>query len=228
MRNEALHGFVLHQRPYRENSRLVTFLSMEAGRVDGVARQQIPSLYHPILLFASGRSALKSFSKVETTGMAYTLLGDALFAGFYLNELLVRLLPQQEPMPEVVLAYGHALQALVANEPLIPILRRFELVLLAELGAGIDFSHDGQGNRIHPDGVYRYLTGEGFHRTESGDAGQSLLEVTHFLANPEHKASPACFAMLTRVLRVALAAHLGDQPLKSRALWAASRGGAAQ
>ncbi len=228
MRNEALHGFVLHQRPYRENSRLVTFLSMEAGRVDGVARQQMPSLYHPTLLFASGRSALKSFSKVETTGMAYTLLGDALFAGFYLNELLVRLLPQQEPLPEVVIAYGHALSQLATGQPLVPILRRFELVLLAELGAGIDFSRDGQGVPIQPDGVYRSLPGEGFRAAESGDVGCVLLEVTHFLSHPEYVVSAPCLSMLTRVLRTALAAHLGDQPLKSRALWVASRGGAAQ
>jgi len=93
MRNEPLHGYVLHQRAYRENSKLVNFLSFEAGRVDGITRQSIPSLYQPTLLFATGKSTLKTFAKAETVGTANILSGDALFAGFYLNELLVRLLP---------------------------------------------------------------------------------------------------------------------------------------
>ena len=226
MRNEPLHGFVLHQRAYHENSKLVNFLSFEAGRVDGVARQSISTLYQPTLLFATGKSSLKSFAKAESVGGAITLTGDALFAGFYLNELLVRLLPHQEPLPEVVTAYATALQALAEQQPLIATLRRFELVLLEQLGYEIDFQSDWLGQPIVPDSLYRYRQGEGFSLNSSGETGTSLLAVKDF-QSLSMQALPTpnteCLAMLTRVLRHALAAQLGDKPLKSRALWIASK-----
>lgn len=227
MRNEPLHGFVLHQRAYRENSKLVNFLSFEAGLVDGVARQSISTLYQPTLLFATGKSGLKSFAKAESVGSAISLVGDALFAGFYLNELLVRLMPQQEPLPEVVSAYAAALQALAEQQPLIATLRRFELVLLEQLGYEIDFESDWLGQPIVAESLYRYQRGEGFSLNSSGEMGASLLAVKEFQAQAPHslpvESYAQCLAMLTRVLRNALAAQLGDKPLKSRTLWIASK-----
>ena len=226
MRNESLHGYVLHQRAYRENSKLVNFLSFEAGRVDGVARQSISSLYQPTLLFATGKSSLKSFAKAESVGSAITLIGDALFAGFYLNELLVRLLPHQEPLPDVVSAYAAALQALAEQQPLIATLRRFELVLLEQLGYAIDFQSDWLGQPIIPHALYRYQRGEGFSLNSSGETGESLLAVENFQSSQPKSIDPShsdCLAMLTRVMRNALAAQLGDKPLKSRTLWIANK-----
>ncbi len=223
MRNEPLHGYVLHQRAYRENSKLVSFLSFEAGRVDGVARQSVPSLYQPTLLFATGKSALKTFAKAETVGSAKILVGDALFAGFYLNELLVRLLPHQEALPEVVTAYAQALQALADQQSLIATLRRFELVLLSQLGYAIDFKNDRLGMPIQPHLLYRYQRDEGFSVNPSGETGQSLLAMNEREEDIPTTIAPESLAMLTRVLRGALSAQLGEKPLKSRALWIASK-----
>jgi DNA repair protein RecO (recombination protein O) len=223
MRNEPLHGYVLHQRAYRENSKLVNFLSFEAGRIDGVARQSISSLYQPTLLFATGKSSLKSFTKAESAGSAITMIGDALFAGFYLNELLVRLLPHQEALPELVTAYAEALQALSEQQSLIATLRRFELILLEQLGYAIDFNSDWLGQPINPNALYRYHRGEGFTLNSSGETGASILAVNSFEASLPHPLHHECLSMLTRVLRNALAAQLGDKPLKSRALWIMSK-----
>jgi len=223
MRNEPLHGYVLHQRAYRENSKLVNFLSFEAGRVDGIARQSVASLYQPTLLFATGKSALKTFTKAETAGSAMVMVGDALFAGFYLNELLVRLLPHQEALPEVVTAYAHALQELTLGRPLVPTLRRFELVLLSQLGYAIDFHYDRLGVPIQPHVLYRYRRGEGFEAHTSGEEGAAILAV----GDADESSLAVCpiesWSMLTRVLRSALAAQLGDKPLKSRALWISAK-----
>jgi DNA repair protein RecO (recombination protein O) len=223
MRNEPLHGYVLHQRAYRENSKLVNFLSFEAGRVDGVARQNVPSLYQPALLFATRKSALTTFAKAETVGAALTLSGDALFAGFYLNELLVRLLPHQESLPIVVTAYAHALQALADQQSLIATLRRFELVLLTQLGYAIDFKNDRLGVAIQPHLLYRYQRDEGFTVNTSGETGESLLAMGDLNDEIPLILAPELLPMLTRVLRSALAAQLGDKPLRSRALWISSK-----
>ena len=223
MRNEPLHGYVLHQRAYRENSKLVNFLSFEAGRVDGVARQSISTLYQPTLVFATGKSALKSFTKSETAGSAITMTGDALFAGFYLNELLVRLLPHQEALPEVVRAYADALQSLSKKKSLIATLRLFELILLEQLGYAVDFQTDWLGQPIEHHALYLYRRGEGFVLNASGETGSSILAVSTFTSSQSHPLDLDCLSMLTRVLRHALAVQLGDSPLKSRALWIASK-----
>ena len=223
MRNEPLHGYVLHQRAYRENSKLVNFLSFEAGRIDGIARQSVASLYQPTLLFATGKSALKTFTKAETAGSAMIMVGDALFAGFYLNELLVRLLPHQEPLPDVVNAYAEALQALASLQPLVPTLRRFELVLLTQLGYAIDFQYDRLGVPIQAHVLYRYRRGEGFEPHTSGEVGRVILSVGAADDAALATCLPESWSMLTRVLRSALAAQLGDKPLKSRALWISAK-----
>jgi len=227
MRQQLLHGYVIHQRAYRENSRLVNFLSVEYGRVDGVARQALPPLYQPTLLYASGKTGLKSFSKVELAGGVHTLQGQALFAGFYLNELLVRLLPIEEPVPELFAAYNTALvqlmqcDSLQSIEPqLLPILRRFESVLLSSLGYPVDFSQDTQQQPFVPEQCYQFELGHGFVATEQGEQGSVLL----LMNDPEQAFSAPTLPMLTRVFRRVLAEQLGEQPLHSRALWRSSRG----
>lgn len=226
MRNQLLHGYVLHQRPYRENSRLVNFLSVEYGRVDGVARQHLPPLYQSALLYASGKSGLKNFSKSEQTGPVHILQGQALLAGFYLNELLVRLLPIEEQCTELVAAYGIAVEGLsqlaIQSDPhraLIAILRRFEWVLLQALGYAVVFDRDELDAPIEPDVYYRYHAGAGFCRSGQGESGATLLR----LADPSQMFLPEHLASLTRIFKRELALQLGDQPLKSRELWLAGR-----
>ncbi len=226
MRQQVLHGYVLHQRPYRENSRLVHLLTLEYGRVDGVLRQSPPPLYQPILLYASGKSALKSFSKLEWVGAPKHLQGTALFAGFYANELLVRLAPLEEPSPQLFAAYGKLLedlQQLPADDPgryqLMCALRQFERVLLAELGYAIRFDVDALGLTIQPAQYYRYDLGEGFNRSTSGELGSRLLA----LSPSAEVLSADAVAILTRIYRRVISALLGDRPLKSRELWIASQ-----
>lgn len=226
MRQQVLHGYVLHQRPYRENSRLVHLLTLEYGRVDGVLRQSPPPLYQPILLYASGKSALKSLSKLEWVGAPRHLQGTALFAGFYVNELLVRLAPLEEASPELFAAYVSVLedlQGLPPSDPqrfyLMSALRRFERVLLAELGYAIRFDVDALGVAVQPAQLYRYDLGEGFNVATNGESGSLLLKISQ---SPE-KMLPETVAVLTRVYRRVISALLGERPLKSRELWVASQ-----
>lgn len=232
MRQQVLHGYVLHQRLYRENSRLVHLMTLEFGRVDGVLRQSPPPLYQPILLYASGKSGLKSFNKLEWVGTPKYLQGAALFAGFYVNELLVKLAPLEEPMPNVFEAYAQILDDLqnlplngdTARYALMSALRRFEMVLLAELGYAIRFDIDVLGLPIQPSQYYRYTMGEGFSPSSSGELGQYLLSMQDSTTdNSLSVLSPECVAMLTRVYRKVISALLGERPLKSRELWIASQ-----
>ena len=232
MRQQLLHGFMLHQRAYRENSKLAQFFSLEFGRIDGVVRGSPVPLYQPVLLYASGKSALKSLTRVEWVGAPKNLQGSALFAGFYANELLVRLAALEEAVPNTFAAYSQLLDTLqnlaipdINNLGLMTALRRFESVLLTELGYAINFSKDFLGVDIQPNQLYRFIPNEGFSPNNSGELGEHILAMQDTDAGfSQQILAPEVIAMLTRVYRRALAVLLNDKPLKSRELWIAQQG----
>lgn len=229
MRQQLLHGYLLHQRRYRENSRLVHFLSLEFGRIDGVIRQEPPPLYQPVLLYATGKTALKALNKLEWVGQPKHLTGAALFAGFYVNELLVRLLPLEESSANLFAAYGQLLDALqhlpavdTGNLALMKALRQFEGTLLRELGYAIQFEQDHLGQAILAHQFYRYDPREGFIRSSSGELGKDILAMSQQTEDDSLLESTDILQMLTRIYRRLFSMLLGDKPLKSRELWLAS------
>lgn len=233
MRQQLLHGYLLHQRRYRENSRLVHFFSLEFGRVDGVIRQEPPPLYQPVLVYATGKTTLRTLSKLEWVGQPKHLAAGALFAGFYANELLVRLLPIEEANPNLFAAYGQLLDELQqlpqidqGNITLIKSLRRFECILLRELGYAITFEQDVNGQLIVANQYYRYDPREGFIKSNSGELGKDILAMHELLQTENGAASIDVLQMLTRVYRKLFSMLLGDKPLKSRELWVASQNAA--
>ena len=112
MRNEVLHGYLIHHRKYRERSHIVHLFTQEYGRVDGILRQMPPPQYQPIRLQASGKSELKNFTKLEIVNQPIFFFGDAFFSGFYLNEILLRLCPLEVEMPQTFAKYAETLTAL--------------------------------------------------------------------------------------------------------------------
>ncbi len=103
---------------------------------------------------------------------------------------------------------------------LLPILRRFESILLISLGYHVEFTHDAQQQALIAEQCYRYELGHGFVAAEQGEQGSVLL----LMSDPEQAFSALTLPMLTRVFRRVLAEQLGEQPLHSRALWRSSRG----
>ena len=227
MRNQELVGFALHQRKYRERSHILHFFSQEFGRVDGVIRQLPPALYHRATLHANGKSELKNFTQLDVQGQPFFLQHRALFAGFYLNELLLRLLPLEEPMPETYQAYIGALEQLKnlpqqdsADLILKIILRNFETIFLNELGYQLDYTQDALGQEIDLQSYYQFIPQEGFVLNSSmqGFLGQNLIE----LAQSTHIHSDNV-NILSKVYRALFADLLGNKPLKSRQLWVSSQ-----
>jgi DNA repair protein RecO (recombination protein O) len=223
MRHQTLSGFALHQRRYRERSHILHFFSQEVGRVDGVLRQSPPALYHLSNLQANGKSALKNFSQLDVQGQPFYLQHKALFAGFYLNELLLRLLPLEEPMPSTYQAYVVALQqlkALPSSDPqelqLKLLLRQFEQCFLDELGYQIDFGHDGYGHSIQETQYYHFALPEGFlpQSQPKGFLGRDLLQLAQ-----NAQINSRNMTLVAKLYRMLFSSLLGNKPLKSRQLW---------
>ncbi|UVE18784.1 DNA repair protein RecO [Pseudomonas sp. LS44] len=223
MQTSACTAFVLHSRAYKESSALVDFLTPQ-GRLRAVLRNArgrsgtLARPFVPLDLELRGRGELKNVARLESAGIPNLLSGEALFSGLYLNELLIRLLPAEDPHPAVFEHYDLTVQALALGRPLEPLLRAFEWRLLDELGYGFALDRDLQGQPVAADGLYRLRSDAGLE-----PVGQFQPGVFHgadllALANADWSA-PGALAAAKRLMRQALAPHLGGRPLVSRELF---------
>jgi DNA repair protein RecO (recombination protein O) len=219
----AQAAFVLHSRAYRETSALVDFLTPQ-GRLRAVlrsARGKAGSLARPFVPLEvefRGRGELKNVGRMETTGIAAWMVGDALFSGLYLNELVIRVLPAEDPHPSLFEHYAATLQALAAGRPIEPLLRSFEWRLLDDLGYGFSLNTDVNDLPVVANGLYRLQVDAGLERVELFQPG--LFNGADLLAMAEADWSLAtALAAAKRLMRQGLAPHLGGRPLVSRELF---------
>ncbi len=226
-------GYVLHARSYRDSSLLVEYFSREYGRVSLLAkgakarktRGGSPSAllqpFVPLLCSWSGRSELKTLTACETANQTAPLAGRQLYSGLYVNELLVRLLHHEDPHQQLFDSYAQVLGELGSGSAEERVLRQFEFALLGELGYGFDLAVDGlRGEPIVEDGWYHFHPEYGLvlAGSEASDRlprykGAELLQIgLGNFSGPVRKCAK-------RLMRQALASHLGDKPLKSRELF---------
>ncbi|SRR3990167_1729 len=216
-------AYVLHSRAYRESSALVDFLTPQ-GRLRAVmrgARGKAGSLARPFVPLEvefRGRGELKNVSRLEAAGIPNLLHGEALFSGLYLNELLIRLLPEQDPHPATFDHYAMTVLALAQGRALEPLLRSFEWRLLDELGYGFALDMDRLGQPIAAAGLYRLQADAGLEAV--GQLQPGVFHGSELLAMAEADWSvPGALAAAKRLMRQALAPHLGGRPLVSRELF---------
>ena len=216
-------AYVLHRRAYRDTSLLLEILSRDHGRVGVVARgarqprarlRAVLQPFAPLLLSWSGRGDLATLTAAEPEGPARLLQGEALLGGFYLNELLLRLLGRWDPCPEVYGVYGSALAGLHLQgcDPIV--LRRFERSLLDALGYGVHLESDAAGGPILPERRYRFEAGHGLAAAAEGAYAGVCLQAFQ----RGEPMAPDCLNQIRRLLQAALQSHLGPRPLKSREL----------
>lgn len=217
-------AFVLHQRPYRDTSRIVEIFSAEFGRLALVARGvrgrrgPLASLlqpFRPLLMSWSGRGEMKTLNKAEAAGLPSQLEGVNLYCGFYANELMLRLIARHDPHPELFAVYQATLDMLSEGGDVSRPLRLFEKRLLDALGYGLSLAATHDGEQIRPKENYRYAIEKGAELVVSEEAGTYSGRGLISLAS-EALDDPDSLREARRLLRVALDYYLGDKPLKSR------------
>ncbi|MDK2350077.1 DNA repair protein RecO [Pseudomonas paraeruginosa] len=215
--------YVLHSRPYKETSALVDFFTAQ-GRLRAVlrgARGKAGALARPFVPLEGewrGRGELKTVARLESAGIPNLLSGQALFSGLYLNELLIRLLPAEDLQPEIFAHYAATLPLLAAGRPLEPLLRAFEWRLLEQLGYGFALDVDIHGRPIEPQALYQLLPEAGLEPVTQLQPG--LFQGVELLSMADADwSAPGALAAAKRLMRQALAPHLGGRPLVSRELF---------
>lgn len=228
MSDYLVQQYLLHSTPYKETSALVTGLSRELGKIRFVAKgirsekNKYKGLAQSFTLLSTklmGKSDLKSGVAMETLSTSIPLQGLGLYCAMYCNEVLVRVLPLEQPCPEVFDAYQTILYQLAESENQEPILRSFELFLLQELGASYDFEHDYVSQQpIEPELYYQFTLEQGFYL--SGQlAIQQSYKGADILAIGAQDWNQDSLKVAKRFCRVALSPWLGNKPLKSRELF---------
>lgn len=226
-------GYVLHTRPWRDTSLLLEYFSRDRGRVSLVAKGaksrksrggSIAALlqpFTPLLCSWSGRSELKTLTGCEAAGQPVPLKGRPVYTGLYINELLVRLLHHEDPHQSLFDHYAGVLPLLAGEEDEELPLRRFELTLLDELGYGFDLLTDGlSGAPISSDSWYHYHEEYGLLLAPDNAADRMPRYLgAELLSIGEGDFSGSARQCAKRLMRQALASHLGDKPLHSRELF---------
>lgn len=221
-------GFVLHTLAYRETSLLVEAFTLGHGRVPMVARgarrphsqlrgQLLP--FQPLALSWSGKSEVKTLMRAEWQGGQPLLEGLALMCGFYLNELLLKLLQREDPHESLFHTYQQTLWELAAGGRPAGLLRRFETRLLKELGYALVLEREAESAApVDPRRLYNYAFELG-PVPASGSAGAgTVLGKTLLDMAAEHYDDPLTLQQSKALMRVLINHHLGGQPLHTRQL----------
>jgi DNA repair protein RecO (recombination protein O) len=228
-------AYVLHHHDYSETSLVLDVFTPHHGRLGllakGARRPSSPWLgllkpFHPLLIGWAGRGELPILTQAEGAGECAVSHGATLYCGFYLNELLLRLLHRHDPHERLFAHYGDTLARLNHVASPEPILRQFEKRLLDEIGYGLVLDRDvGDNAPLRPDSLYDYRLDRGPVRLAHPDLpgsvegmcirGSSLLA----LANDALDGDPVARREVKQLMRAALDNHLGGRPLHTRNLF---------
>ncbi|VUD56510.1 DNA repair protein RecO [Thalassocella blandensis] len=244
MATQQISSYLLHCRKYTDSRVILDLLTSDFGLVSGVFRLKtkkkittaVPS-FTPLLVSWGRGQALKTITDVEPVGPGCKLSGITLFAAMYVNELMLRLLAAEDSSADVLSLYQGVLLelehlALSGQSQLAHIevpLRKFELMLLANLGYGISFSSDAFDQTIEEHLFYRLDCEQGFVPVLTSDDAGVLSSPTKMKVVFEGKTilsmaiNDFSDLMVRReaktISRMLLKPLLGDKPLKSRELF---------
>lgn len=230
MRVDLQPAYILHTRPYRDTSLLIDLLTPDYGRVTAVARgvrkaktpkRQLLNPFSRLLVSWQGKTDMKLLTLFESDNHFLFLTANHLYSGFYLNELLVRLLPEMDSHNGLFYAYEQSLSALQQGDEIEPLLRAFEFRLLEELGYGLDFTQDVRNHcAIQPAVFYECHVQEGFYSAAPDLPEELLLKGEVLLAiNHGDYSQDATRLAAKKLARRLLKPLLGNRPLNSRALF---------
>lgn len=227
-------AFLLHARPFRDSSQLIDVLSRDYGRLTLVARgvrasrsryRGVLRPFAPLALSWSIAGDLGTLTGAEAAGRPPVIAGDALMAGFYVNELVLKLTHRHDPQPELYAAYEAAVTGLTSGPAVEYTLRCFELRLLRAIGYGLDLEHDMvTGLPVEEDAWYRVRPAEGVARATADGPDASVFsgaELRDIAA--ERLEDPALLGRARRILRGALEHCLEGRELSSRRVMRAMR-----
>lgn len=231
-------AYVLHHHDWSETSLIVELFTRAQGRVVVAAKgakrptsQLRPVLlpFQPLLahlgkLPADEQAEVRTLRSAEWVGGAPLLGAGSLFAGYHLNELLLKGLARQDPHPALFDAYADTLGALAGDGDEATALRTFELLLLRETGLLPDLALAmPTAEPLAPAARYGLHADNGLQPDARGLRGETWVALAAALAHGSPAALRQAVAphatALRSPLRSLLHYHLGHAPMRTRQVW---------
>jgi DNA repair protein RecO (recombination protein O) len=230
MRVNKEPGFVLHTRPYSETSLYVELFSRQYGRLTTIAkgaRRQKSKFRGALMPFRllstgwTGRGEIPVLTLAEPAAPWVDMRGHGVLCGFYVNELLMRLLHRYDPHPALFEHYAGTMVRLQHGEAHEGILRLFEKQLLGEIGYAMNLDHEvGQRRPIEPGARYRYIPHLGAVPIDNERKGGVPISGAALQALRDGNLSvERDLRECKRLMRVMIAHQLENRPLHSRKLF---------
>lgn len=232
-RTQLEPAWLLHHRPWGDTSRILELLTRAHGRITlfahGARRPKSPwrsvlMPFQPLLVSWTGRGDGGTLTGAEIAGAVAALPPAQLLSAFYVNELLLRLLPKEDRHERLYDTYAATLGSL-RGTPGHRALRDFERVLLEELGYGLELAHDaGSGEAVLPDRYYHFEPGRGVFAVREGVTAGDALRGHDVIAvwRGELVGAPSLTAA-RRIFGAAIAHCLEGRSLASREVMMALR-----
>ena len=214
-------AYVIHSRPYKETSLIVTFLTEKKGKISAVAKgakrknSRLSGNLEPfqcLNIDYRGKSDLKSLVLAEPIEVFEDFFGsENLYSAFYVNELINYLVAQADESMEIFDIYKKCISNLKRNNQIEKILRDFELNILSVLGYEINFLSDYDSNEPIINGLsYKYSPQSGFTKSEQGYDGKILNEIN------ERKFSKNSLQACKEINRTTINYYFEELNIKSR------------
>jgi len=224
-RVDGAAAFLLHAYPYSETSLILEIFARDHGRLAVLARgarrprsalRGVLLAFQPLELGWFGGGEVKTLARADWLGGIPFLRGEGLLLGYYLNELLLKLLPREDAHVALFDAYAEALAALALGGIETAELRRFEKALLKELGYGLVLEREAGGRAVEAEVRYRYQVERGAVRESEAESGQVISGKTLLDLAADDYTDPRSLAESKQLMRHLLAHHLSGQQLQTR------------
>ena len=229
-RLEDQPGFVLHSYPYSESSVIIETFTRAHGRVPllakGAKRPGSP-LRGSLLQFQrvgfswSGKGDLRNLVRSEWLGGIPVLSAKALLCGFYLNELILKLLERDDPHERLFDHYATALTGLASGQREGDVLRTFEIELLREIGYAVNLGVvAASGAEVDPTARYTYDVESGLRRMQPGEVAERELSGTAALAIEKRDfTNPQVASQAKHLMRSLIDHHLNGRRIATRQIF---------
>lgn len=222
----AQPGFVLHSYPYKETSLIVDVFTRQFGRIALLAKgakrphsqlRGALQTFQPLTLSWSGKSELQTLTAAEWVGGMLPLEKNALLCGFYLNEIIVKLLQRDDPQPLLFDAYVATINQLAHAEPAPIVLRKFELNLLKSAGVIGDLTFcTQQRSKVVPDVLYVVDPDIGARPGQVDELGVKVHGKTLLDMHAADYSDVRTQSQSKLLMRFLLAHHLHGAPINTR------------
>ncbi len=223
-------AFVLHSYPYSETSLLIDVYTAHHGRLPLLARgarrpraalRGVLQAFQPLAIGWSGRGEVRTLQRAEWMGGVPRPAGRALWCGFYLNELIMRLVPRDDPHEALFADYARAVsQVCVGSDPE-PVLRLFEKRLLSCLGYGLVLDVEADSRRpLEDETPYTYDPDRGPLRAQAQGAVPGVFTggVLRAIAS-ERFEDRWVLSQAKLLMRQVIAHRLEQKPLRVTQVW---------